>query len=47
MRVELFLYVILIMTFAMVGAKRITALVNGFRLQSLALALLTLVLAVR
>ena len=47
MRVELFLYVILIMTFAMVGAKRITALVNGFRLQSLAIALHTLVLAVR
>lgn len=44
---ELMLYAVLIVTFAMVGAKRITSLVNGFRLQSLALALLTLALAVR
>lgn len=41
------LYLILIVTLGMVGAKRITSLVNGFRLQSLALSLLTLLLAVR
>ncbi len=47
MLINVFLFGILMMAFVMVTAKRITALINGFRLQSLFLFLLMFVLAFR
>lgn len=44
---NIFLFAILMMAFAMVAAKRVTALINGFRAQSLFLFLFMLVLAHR
>lgn len=46
MHIDLLLFCILIMTFAMVVAKRITALVNSFSIQSLFLSLTTLIFAI-
>ena len=47
MLINIFLFLILMMAFAMVSAKRLTALINGFRAQSLFLFLLMFVLAYR
>lgn len=47
MFISIFLLGILMMAFAMVSAKRVTALINGFRAQSLFLFLLTFALAYR
>jgi len=47
MFINIFLFGIVIMAFAMVAAKRVTALINGFRVQSLFLFLLIFVLAHR
>jgi hydrogenase-4 component E len=47
MLVNTFLFAILMMAFAMVAAKRLTALINGFRAQSFFLFLLMFVLAHR
>ena len=47
MPINIFLFLILMMAFAMVAAKRLTALINGFRAQSFFLFLLMFVLAYR
>lgn len=47
MPINIFLFAILMMAFAMVAAKRLTALINGFRAQSFFLFLLMFVLAHR
>lgn len=47
MLIDVFLFGILMMAFAMAAAKRVTALINGFRVQSLFLFLFVLVLALR
>ncbi len=47
MLMNIFLFLILMMAFAMVAAKRLTALINGFRAQSFFLFLLMFMLAYR
>ena len=47
MLINIFLFLILMMAFAMVAAKRLTALIDGFRAQSFFLFLLMFVLAYR
>ena len=47
MLINIFLFCIIMMAFAMVAAKRVTALINGFRVQSFFLFLLMFVLAYR
>lgn len=47
MLMNVFLFGIIMMAFAMVAAKRVTALINGFRIQSFFLFLLMFVLARR